>query len=293
VEFQNGVFTNLTQDHLDFHGDMPSYWAAKAMLFRGLSTAFRKPDVPKIAVLTALHPYNQAAVALARTWWQETKDLPELDARSWLLERIPYEQASAMIDVFIVDKQVDLAIKYLRSYLLDEEGAMNMEVAPRLAGLGDPLPLDHVVERVARTGQMSSEEIELLVSFGGRREYQLLSQLISGGRARPQLVGDVLNGLLRSENRLAVPVFAVVLEHSSDGSSDAATQRANVVLNSNVELAAERLQLLTGIDFRYDKNAKPEARLQAVQRIRQWWNDKGKTLYGFEADRLRRTGGIR
>lgn len=27
------VFTNFTQDHLDFHGDMPSYWAAKAMLF--------------------------------------------------------------------------------------------------------------------------------------------------------------------------------------------------------------------------------------------------------------------
>lgn len=27
------VFTNFTQDHLDFHGDMASYWAAKAALF--------------------------------------------------------------------------------------------------------------------------------------------------------------------------------------------------------------------------------------------------------------------
>jgi len=27
------VFTNFTQDHLDFHGDMASYWAAKASLF--------------------------------------------------------------------------------------------------------------------------------------------------------------------------------------------------------------------------------------------------------------------
>ncbi|MDO8904132.1 UDP-N-acetylmuramoyl-L-alanyl-D-glutamate--2,6-diaminopimelate ligase [Hydrogenophaga sp.] len=27
------VFTNFTQDHLDFHGDMSSYWAAKTMLF--------------------------------------------------------------------------------------------------------------------------------------------------------------------------------------------------------------------------------------------------------------------
>jgi len=28
-------FTNFTQDHLDYHGDMPSYWAAKRMLFGG------------------------------------------------------------------------------------------------------------------------------------------------------------------------------------------------------------------------------------------------------------------
>jgi UDP-N-acetylmuramoyl-L-alanyl-D-glutamate--2,6-diaminopimelate ligase/murE/murF fusion protein len=28
-----GVFTNLTQDHLDFHGSMPAYWAAKKRLF--------------------------------------------------------------------------------------------------------------------------------------------------------------------------------------------------------------------------------------------------------------------
>ena len=34
VAFDVGVFTNLTQDHLDFHGDMESYRAAKAKLFR-------------------------------------------------------------------------------------------------------------------------------------------------------------------------------------------------------------------------------------------------------------------
>jgi len=28
-----GVFTNFTQDHLDYHGDMDSYWAAKLALF--------------------------------------------------------------------------------------------------------------------------------------------------------------------------------------------------------------------------------------------------------------------
>jgi UDP-N-acetylmuramoyl-L-alanyl-D-glutamate--2,6-diaminopimelate ligase len=33
VRFVAAVFTNLTRDHLDFHGDMPSYFAAKRRLF--------------------------------------------------------------------------------------------------------------------------------------------------------------------------------------------------------------------------------------------------------------------
>ncbi|MHC9086993.1 UDP-N-acetylmuramoyl-L-alanyl-D-glutamate--2,6-diaminopimelate ligase [Luteimonas sp. RIT-PG2_3] len=33
VHFKVGVFTNLTRDHLDYHGDMASYGAAKARLF--------------------------------------------------------------------------------------------------------------------------------------------------------------------------------------------------------------------------------------------------------------------
>jgi UDP-N-acetylmuramoyl-L-alanyl-D-glutamate--2,6-diaminopimelate ligase len=35
VEFAVGAFTNLSQDHLDFHADMDDYFAAKAMLFDG------------------------------------------------------------------------------------------------------------------------------------------------------------------------------------------------------------------------------------------------------------------
>ena len=33
VNFESAIFTNLTQDHLDYHGDMDSYFAAKASLF--------------------------------------------------------------------------------------------------------------------------------------------------------------------------------------------------------------------------------------------------------------------
>jgi len=34
IEFGGGIFTNLTQDHLDFHEDMEDYYGAKKMLFQ-------------------------------------------------------------------------------------------------------------------------------------------------------------------------------------------------------------------------------------------------------------------
>ena len=38
VRFAVGAFTNLSQDHLDFHHDMEQYFAAKSLLFDGRST---------------------------------------------------------------------------------------------------------------------------------------------------------------------------------------------------------------------------------------------------------------
>ena len=35
TRFAVGAFTNLSQDHLDFHDDMEEYFAAKALLFDG------------------------------------------------------------------------------------------------------------------------------------------------------------------------------------------------------------------------------------------------------------------
>lgn len=47
------VFTNFTQDHLDYHGDMESYWAAKAALFGwpGLEAAVINTDDAQGALL--------------------------------------------------------------------------------------------------------------------------------------------------------------------------------------------------------------------------------------------------
>jgi UDP-N-acetylmuramyl-tripeptide synthetase len=49
------VFTNFTRDHLDYHGDMAGYWAAKRQLFAwpGLKSAVINVDDPQGAALVA------------------------------------------------------------------------------------------------------------------------------------------------------------------------------------------------------------------------------------------------
>jgi UDP-N-acetylmuramoyl-L-alanyl-D-glutamate--2,6-diaminopimelate ligase len=42
IEFDTAVFTNLTQDHLDYHKTMEQYFEAKAALFEGLSKQKKK-----------------------------------------------------------------------------------------------------------------------------------------------------------------------------------------------------------------------------------------------------------
>ncbi len=50
VAFDVGVFTNLTQDHLDFHGGMEAYFASKQLLFEQMDADSRKEGVALINV---------------------------------------------------------------------------------------------------------------------------------------------------------------------------------------------------------------------------------------------------
>lgn len=61
------IFTNLTQDHLDFHGSMDHYAAAKARLFEGVGA-----PPPRVAILNADDPYcgfmKDAACGCNKVW---------------------------------------------------------------------------------------------------------------------------------------------------------------------------------------------------------------------------------
>ncbi|MBI5163962.1 MAG: UDP-N-acetylmuramoyl-L-alanyl-D-glutamate--2,6-diaminopimelate ligase [Magnetospirillum sp.] len=73
VRLKAAAFTNLTRDHLDYHGDMASYGAAKLRLFSTLLPA------DGVAVLNADDPFAAAIAAACRgrvlTYGRQGKDL--------------------------------------------------------------------------------------------------------------------------------------------------------------------------------------------------------------------------
>ncbi|AOQ23502.1 UDP-N-acetylmuramoyl-L-alanyl-D-glutamate--2,6-diaminopimelate ligase [Moorella thermoacetica] len=62
TEFDVAVFTNLTQDHLDFHHDMEDYFNCKARLFQGMDQGVKTG--PKYAVINGDDPYGSRLAAL-------------------------------------------------------------------------------------------------------------------------------------------------------------------------------------------------------------------------------------
>ncbi|HJA41325.1 MAG TPA: UDP-N-acetylmuramoyl-L-alanyl-D-glutamate--2,6-diaminopimelate ligase [Firmicutes bacterium] len=75
-DFDIAVFTNLTQDHLDFHQTMDEYRFAKSLLFSQLGSAFDERK-PKFAILNADDPaiqfFKMATVAHILTYGIDTK----------------------------------------------------------------------------------------------------------------------------------------------------------------------------------------------------------------------------
>jgi UDP-N-acetylmuramoyl-L-alanyl-D-glutamate--2,6-diaminopimelate ligase len=61
VPFDVAVFTNLTRDHLDYHGTMENYFRAKQVLFEGCGT-----DPPRAAVLNTDDEHGRQLLTLCK-----------------------------------------------------------------------------------------------------------------------------------------------------------------------------------------------------------------------------------
>jgi len=75
-------FTNLSQDHLDYHGDMESYFLAKAQLFT--------PHHARLGVIGIDDPYGRRLASLAaidvQTWSAGDDQRPCLSEADWRLQ---------------------------------------------------------------------------------------------------------------------------------------------------------------------------------------------------------------
>lgn len=67
IAFNVGVFTNLTQDHLDFHGTMDAYFEAKSRLFAEYPILYPRPDKAMFAsILNVGMWHGRLMVTVAR-----------------------------------------------------------------------------------------------------------------------------------------------------------------------------------------------------------------------------------
>jgi UDP-N-acetylmuramoyl-L-alanyl-D-glutamate--2,6-diaminopimelate ligase len=64
VQFRTAVFTNLTQDHLDYHGTMEAYEAAKGLIFSRLGNTFS--DDPTERTFAVLNADDEASSRFAK-----------------------------------------------------------------------------------------------------------------------------------------------------------------------------------------------------------------------------------
>jgi len=86
VRFRAGVFTNLTRDHLDFHGTMEEYRAAKGLLFRQSAAAVLNLD-------DEAGRYYAGQVSCPQFTYSENKDSAGLTAKNIRLfpDRVEFE----------------------------------------------------------------------------------------------------------------------------------------------------------------------------------------------------------
>ena len=86
LRFRAGIFTNLTQDHLDFHGTMEAYRDAKGLLFRQSDTAVLNLD-------DEAGRYFARTVAVPRLTYSERRDEADLTAKNLRLfpDRVEFE----------------------------------------------------------------------------------------------------------------------------------------------------------------------------------------------------------
>jgi UDP-N-acetylmuramyl-tripeptide synthetase len=147
-----GIFTNFTQDHLDYHGTMEAYWDAKAELFRwsGLRGAVVNIDDEKGSELAEALQGSPLDV-----WTVSCREPARIAARN-----IAYGEAGLEFDVCEGEAASHLATSVIGHYnvanLLGVIGglrAMGVSHADAVRACGSLLPVPGRMQRLVQKGK--------------------------------------------------------------------------------------------------------------------------------------------
>lgn len=118
IPFDVAVFTNLTQDHLDYHGTMEAYLAAKLLLFDGA----RYP-APRVAVVNADDAWAPAVVRAATKAGAQLA-LYGSENGDWRAEEIEFTPTGARFAL-----QTPFGMERVESPLMGEVNVLNLLAA--------------------------------------------------------------------------------------------------------------------------------------------------------------------
>lgn len=183
-EFEVAVFTNLTQDHLDFHKDMEDYFSAKALLF--------SPDyLQGRAIVNLDDPYGKRlveALAADQVW---TYSISDTSADFWTKD-LTYE--STGVSGTLHTPQGEMAF---RSPLVGQFNLANLLAAVSaglhlglsLAGMLETLPqFAGVPGRMERVQISPEQEVTVIVDYAHTPDS--LENLLKA--ARPFISGNMI-----------------------------------------------------------------------------------------------------
>jgi UDP-N-acetylmuramoyl-L-alanyl-D-glutamate--2,6-diaminopimelate ligase len=136
VKFDVAVFTNLTQDHLDYHGTMERYFAAKRLLFDG--TVY---PAPRVAVINAHDPCAEELVSAASSAGAEIRTYG-IGIGDWRAASHTLTPGGAILDL-----ETPAGSARVTSHLAGEVNILNL-LAAFTAAHARGIPFDHLVESI-------------------------------------------------------------------------------------------------------------------------------------------------
>ncbi|MDR0401722.1 MAG: UDP-N-acetylmuramoyl-L-alanyl-D-glutamate--2,6-diaminopimelate ligase [Endomicrobium sp.] len=112
INFDMAIFTNLTQDHLDFHKNKSSYFKAKLILFKKLGIYFKK-NIRKCAIINIDDTYGKKILKTKINAEIKSYSTIEDSNASFIAKNIIVTNKKSMFDLFFNKKKIKIKINQI------------------------------------------------------------------------------------------------------------------------------------------------------------------------------------